>query len=71
MGLQDLQVEIECRVRRGEPLSRIEENLIEHCGVAEDAKAALWLYGWCLLEEEERRCESAGLVAHGPAAQDD
>jgi hypothetical protein len=70
MGLQDLQVEIEYRLRRGEPLSRIEKNLIDHCAESDDAKAALWLYGWFQLDEE-RRCDSAGLVAHGPAARDD
>ena len=54
MRLQDLQVEIECRLRRGESLSRVEEVVIDPCDVPEDAKAALWLYGWCLLGDGRR-----------------
>jgi hypothetical protein len=54
MQLQDLQVEIECRLRQGESLSRVEESVIDRCEVPEDAKSALWLYGWCLLDDGRR-----------------
>jgi hypothetical protein len=54
MRLRDLQVEIECRLRQGESLSRVEETVIDPCEAPEDAKSALWLYGWCLLEDTRR-----------------
>jgi hypothetical protein len=54
MRLQDLHVEIECRLRQGESLSHVEEAVIDRCEVPEDAKSALWLYGWCLLGDERR-----------------
>jgi hypothetical protein len=64
MRLQDLQVEIEDRLLRGETLSHVERDLIDGCTVSEDAKAALWLYGWCFLENDHRAARTA---AHGRA----
>ena len=58
MPLTDLQGEIANRLRRGESLTRVEDEVIRPSAVMEDAKAALWLYGWCLLEERARRSES-------------
>jgi hypothetical protein len=54
LRLQDLQFEIECRLRQGDSLSRVEESVIDRCEVPEDAKSALWLYGWCLLDDGRR-----------------
>jgi hypothetical protein len=54
MRLRDLHGEIECRLRQGESLSRVEEAVIDRCEVPEDAKSALWLYGWCLLDDAQR-----------------
>jgi hypothetical protein len=61
MRLQDLHVEIECRLRQGESLSRVEEAVIDRCEVPEDAKSALWLYGWCLLDDARRDDELTGV----------
>jgi hypothetical protein len=57
MPLSDLQGEIANRLGRGEPLTRIEDEVIAPSAATNDAKAALWLYGWCL-RERARRSES-------------
>jgi hypothetical protein len=54
----DLQREIANRLRRGEPLTRVEDEVIRPSSVTDDAKAALWLYGWCLLADQARRSAS-------------
>jgi hypothetical protein len=59
MSLTDLQAEIANRLRRGEPLTRVENEVIGPSSVTDDAKAALWLYGWCLLDDRARRSEAA------------
>ena len=63
MPLTDLQGEIANRLRRGEPLTRVEDEVIAPSSVTDDAKAALWLYGWCLLERV-RRSESTARSGH-------
>jgi hypothetical protein len=63
MPLTDLQGEIANRLRRGEPLTRVEDEVIAPSSVTDDAKAALWLYGWCLLERA-RRSESPARSGH-------
>jgi hypothetical protein len=56
--MNDLQVEIANRLRRGEPLRQIEDELIRPSSVTDDAKAALWLYGWCLLDNRAKHSDS-------------
>ena len=58
MAFKDLQAEIADRLRRGEPLTRVEDEVIRPSSVTDDAKAALWLYGWCLLADRARHSES-------------
>jgi hypothetical protein len=50
-GLAQLQCEVDARVRRGEPFSRIEHDLIEPSDLCEEDKSALWLYGWASLDD--------------------
>jgi hypothetical protein len=64
MPFTDLQTEIATRLRRGEPLTQVEEEVIGPSSVTEDAKAALWLYGWCLLDEQARREEAPAHSGH-------
>jgi hypothetical protein len=63
MPLSNLQGEIANRLRRGEPLTRVEDEVIAPSSVTDDAKAALWLYGWCLLERA-KRSESPARAGH-------
>jgi hypothetical protein len=53
------QAEIETRLDRGEPLALVEAEVIGPCLLPEDAKAALWPYAWCLLDNTERAAASA------------
>ena len=56
----DLRDEIEMRLGRGEPLARVEDEVIRSCNLPEDAKSALWLYGWCLIDDPARVEEARG-----------
>jgi hypothetical protein len=58
MPLADLQAEIATRLRRGELLARLEDEVIAPSPLTDDAKAALWLYGWCLLNGQAQRTEA-------------
>ena len=46
-----LQREVGVRLRRGDSFSAVEADVIEPSGLSEEAKAALWLYGWTYLEQ--------------------
>ena len=48
-------MEIATRLWRGETLTRVDEDVIGPSSVTDDAKAALWLYGWCLLDQRATR----------------
>jgi hypothetical protein len=45
-AIDDLQHEIEERLRGGQPLAEIECDVIDPSDLSEDDKSALWLYGW-------------------------
>jgi hypothetical protein len=47
--LEELQQQVDDRLRNGQPFSRIELDLIEPSDLTEDEKSALWLYGWAHL----------------------
>ena len=64
--LKDLQAEIAARMLRGESFGSAED-LIDRSHLPEDAKAALWLYGWSFVPAEEQRGEA---VAHIDAVID-
>lgn len=52
-----LQHEVGTRLRRGDPFSAVEADVIEPSGLSEEGKAALWLYGWACLEHGRTRYE--------------
>jgi hypothetical protein len=47
--LTDLREAVERRIALGEPLERIESELLEPAPVDEERRAALWLYAWVRL----------------------
>jgi hypothetical protein len=55
--LGQLQQEVDLRLGRGEPLSQIEDDLINPSDLSEEGKAVLWLYGWACLEKGPRGCQ--------------
>jgi hypothetical protein len=54
-ALGQLQREVDVRLGSGEPLSHIEDALINPSDLSEERKAMLWLYGWACLENGRRR----------------
>jgi hypothetical protein len=50
-AIPDLQQEVDLRLRGGEPLARIEHDVIEPSDLSEEDKSALWLYGWASLDD--------------------
>lgn len=42
----ELQARIGRSMRAGRSLDDVEEEIIDRCGLGDDHKAALWLYGW-------------------------
>jgi hypothetical protein len=55
--LEQLQDELGTRLRRGEPWTRLEHDLIEPSDLPEEEESALWLYGWAHLEDGPLRHE--------------
>jgi hypothetical protein len=55
--LTQLQTEVGTRLRRGDSLSSVEDEVIEPSGLSEEHKSALWLYGWSYVEAGRRRYE--------------
>jgi hypothetical protein len=47
--LADLREAVERRIALGEPLERIESEILEPAPVDEERRAALWLYAWVRL----------------------
>lgn len=50
-AITGLQREIDERLNGGEPLAKIEHEVIEPSGLSEESKSALWLYGWASLDD--------------------
>ncbi|MFL5819827.1 MAG: hypothetical protein ACJ76S_04000 [Solirubrobacteraceae bacterium] len=46
MPFESLRDIVRARATSGEPLTAIEQDVIEPSGLDEEHKAALWLYGW-------------------------
>ena len=61
--LTEFQRAIDARMRRGEPFSTIEDELIEPSRLSNDAKSALWLYGWSFVDRREQRREARAHIA--------
>jgi len=55
--LKTLRGEVDVRVRRGEDLATIEDDVIDGCGLPDEDKSALWLYGWATQEAGRGRYE--------------
>jgi hypothetical protein len=59
--LKQLQGDVAFRMRRGDTFASVEAEVIDPSGLAEDEKAALWLYGWSFVNWRRQRREA---VAH-------
>jgi hypothetical protein len=54
-AIAGLQREIDERLNGGDPLAKIEHDVIEPSGLSEEGKSALWLYGWASLDDAALR----------------
>lgn len=61
--LVELQGAIEVGMRRGESFSTIEDEIIEPSGLSDEAKSALWLYGWSFVDWHTQRREACAHIA--------
>jgi hypothetical protein len=59
--LKQLQGEVALRMRRGDTFNSVEAEVINRSGMSDDAKAALWLYGWSFVNWRRQRQEA---IAH-------
>jgi hypothetical protein len=59
--LKQLQGEVALRMRRGDTFTSVEAEVIDCCALSDDAKAALWLYGWSFVNWRRQRREA---IAH-------
>lgn len=59
--LKQLQGEIALRMRRGDSFTSVEAEVIDASGLSDDAKGALWLYGWSFVNWRRQRREA---IAH-------
>ena len=62
-SLLRLRVQVATMMGRGEPWERVEEEVIDPSGLDSDQKAALWLYGWSFLGQQEQRAEAERYLA--------
>jgi hypothetical protein len=51
----------DCRICTSRSSVGFGKEVIDRCEVPEDAKSALWLYGWCLLDDARRDDELTGV----------
>jgi hypothetical protein len=61
--LDELQCEVDVRMRRGESFSVLEDEVIEPSGLSEAEKSALWLYGWSFVDGRAQRREARAHLA--------
>jgi hypothetical protein len=61
--LIDFQRAIDVRMRHGESFSTIEDELIEPSRLSNEAKSALWLYGWSFVDRRAQRREARAHIA--------
>jgi hypothetical protein len=61
--LMELQRAIEVGMRRGESFSSVEDRVIEPSQLSEEAKSALWLYGWSFVDRRAQRREANAHIA--------
>ena len=56
--LMQFQRAIEARMQDGASFSNVEDELIEPSRLSDDAKSALWLYGWSFVDCNAQRREA-------------
>jgi hypothetical protein len=61
--LDELQCEVDVRMRRGESFAVLEDEVIEPSGLSEAEKSALWLYGWSFVDWRAQRREARAHLA--------
>jgi hypothetical protein len=61
--LIEFQRAIDARMRQGESFSTIEDELIERSRLSNEAKSALWLYGWSFVDRRAQRREARAHIA--------
>jgi hypothetical protein len=61
--LDELQGEVDVRMRRGESFSLLEDEVIEPSGLSDAEKSALWLYGWSFVDWRAQRREARAHLA--------
>jgi len=61
--LIEFQRAIAARMRRGESFSTIEDELIKPSRLSNEAKSALWLYGWSFVDRRAQRREAQAHIA--------
>jgi hypothetical protein len=61
--LSEFQRAIDARMRRGESFSTIEDELIDPSRLSNEAKSALWLYGWSFVDRRQQRREAHAHIA--------
>lgn len=58
-----LQHEVAIAILEGQEINEVNEAIIEPSGLADDAKAALWLYAWSLQDPEHARAQASQYLA--------
>lgn len=58
-----LQHAVAVAVLDGEHMDSINERIIDPAPLRDDAKAALWLYGWSLQEPDDQRRQARAILA--------
>jgi hypothetical protein len=61
--LMELQGAIEAGMRRGKSFSTVEDEIIEPSRLSDEAKSALWLYGWSFVDAGAQRREASAHIA--------
>ena len=61
--LMELQRAIDVGMRGGESFSSVEDRIIEPSQLSDEAKSALWLYGWSFVDLLDQRREAGAHIA--------
>jgi hypothetical protein len=62
--LIEMQRAIDVGMGQGESFSSVEERIIEPSQLSDEAKSALWLYGWSFVDPLAQRREARAHIAH-------
>jgi hypothetical protein len=62
----ELQQEVDARMRHGDRFSDVEDELIEPCRLSQEAKAALWLYGFAFADPADHGAGERSPVSPPP-----